>query len=214
MSRRILNEKTYRGYELSDSPKTKDGFFTKTLDQIINITESMVKMHSKTIAVRIDIHNAQDFESPMTRRELTRIIENTQRNIKKAVSNKHSLDIKCVWVEERNHEDRHPHYHFQIFANGNAIRNGYRIFREVSRQVQRRTGRVGLVHFCESNGKTGLMIHRSSPDADRQTRQVIRHGSYIAKVQGKEGLAKGNRISSASRGFSVAAPYPYDEDDE
>lgn len=43
----------------------------------------MVKMHSKTIAVLIDIHNAQDFENPMTRRELTRIIENTQRNIKK-----------------------------------------------------------------------------------------------------------------------------------
>ena len=75
MNRRTLNEKTYRGYELSDSPKTKDGFFTKTLDQIINLTESMVKMHSKTIAVRIDIHNAQDFENPMTRRELTRIIE-------------------------------------------------------------------------------------------------------------------------------------------
>ena len=212
MGRKVLKSKIYRGYDLIESTKTEDGYYTKTLDQIIDMTELMMKRHCKTLSVRIDIHNAQDAEIPMSRREITRTLENTQRNLKKALSANHLPDIHCVWVEEKAHEDRHPHYHLQFFANGNAIQNGYRIFQELERQIQRRTGRKGLVHFCRSNEGTGRMIQRSAPDADSQLREVIRFASYLAKVQGKERLAKGSRVSSASHGFSVAAPFPDTED--
>lgn len=214
MGRKVLKSKIYRGYDLLESTKTEDGYYTKTLDQIIDMTELMMKRHCKTLSVRIDIHNAQDAEIPMSRREITRTLENAQRNLKKALSANHQPDIHCVWVEEKAHEDRHPHYHLQFFTNGNAIQNGYRIFQELERQIQRRTGRKGLVHFCRSNEGTGRMIQRSAPDADSQLREVIRFASYLAKVQGKERLAKGSRVSSASHGFSVAAPVPDTEDSD
>lgn len=110
MGRKVLKSKIYRGYDLLESTKTEDGYYTKTLDQIIDMTELMMKRHCKTLSVRIDIHNAQDAEIPMSRREITRTLENTQRNLKKALSANHLPDIHCVWVEEKAHEDRHPHY--------------------------------------------------------------------------------------------------------
>ena len=149
MGRKVLKSKIYRGYDLLESTKTEDGYYTKILDQIIDMTELMMKRHCKTLSVRIDIHNAQDAEIAMSRREITRTLENTQRNLKKALSANHLPDIHCVWVEEKAHEDRHPHYHLQFFANGNAIQNGYRIFQELAGRFSGVPAERGL---CTSAG--------------------------------------------------------------
>lgn len=58
------------------------------------------------------------------------------------------------------------------------------------------------------------MTQRSASDADSQLREVIRFAGYLAKEQGKERLAKGSRVSSASHGFSVAAPFPDTKDSD
>ena len=205
MRSKIIKDTKYRGYSLFESEKTKDGFYKTTIDQLIDMAERMAAKHSKVLALRIDVHSPQNSDTSLTGRDITRIIENTKRNI----NMKHFLHFRIfrfqsILSQEQTCKSEHPHYHIQISCNANAIKNGYGIYQELNRQVSRRLqtddnkSNQGLVHYCESNKGAGLLIDRNSPDFESQRDEAVRMGSYIAKCSGKESLPKGSRVSSSS----------------
>lgn len=205
MRNKKIKYSEYRGYSLFESEKTKDGFHKKTLDQLIDMAERMAAKHSKVLAIRIDVHSPQGSDTHLTSRDITRIIENTKRNINNRHKHgKNAPDIQSIWTQEQTCMSEHPHYHLQISCNGNAIKNGYGIFHELNNQVSRHLktddgkSNQGLVHYCESNKGAGLLIDRNSPDFESQRDEAVRMGSYIAKCSGKELLPKGSRVSSSS----------------
>ena len=202
MTKKITKDNCYSGYKLLDSYKSKDGYYTKSLKQICDATEYMINKHSRVITFRIDIHSEHDSEMILSSRDVTRCIENTKRNIANRYrSRKNDLDIQTIRTEERNSESAKPHYHLQVFANGNAIKSGYPFFQELSRQVSKmlNSDKKGLVHRCGSEqGSAGVLIDRNSPDFEKQKEQAVRMGSYLAKVKGKEYNQKGSRVSSSS----------------
>ena len=81
MRSKIIKDTKYRGYSLFESEKTKDGFYKTTIDQLIDMAERMAAKHSKVLAIRIDVHSPQGSDTYLTSRDITRIIENTKRNI-------------------------------------------------------------------------------------------------------------------------------------
>lgn len=210
---------TYRGYSIyHPNPKkyAKDGQSvdtssnTKILDAVINHTEDMTKRHSRVLSTRLDIHSPADTDSVLSGDDIRRVVENTKRNIVKKAqkSSRAKPDIAYIWAQEQTSPDKDPHYHLQFLCNGNAIKNGYTFKEELDRQVERRMGKKGLVHFSESNdgsstdyfkGKAGLMIDRSSPYFEEQKAAVVKQGSYLAKSHTKEYTQKHTRTFSASR---------------
>lgn len=196
----ISNE--YRGYTINTGTNSDLPCNTTTLDQIIDTTEHMTSKHSKALAIRLDIHSEQDSDKTLNRRDVTRILENTKRNLNtKFKGSKNKPDIKTIVTTERTSPEANPHYHVMAFANGNAIQNGYSLFEEVNRQVKNKlkTDTDGLVHFSESNGKKGIMIDRNSEDFEQQKNKAVYAGSYLAKTRSKEHNPKGSRVSSSSR---------------
>lgn len=193
---------TYRGYSINIGKDNNLPCSTKCLDQLIDTVEYMTENHSKVLAVRADIHSELDSEKVLTRRDVTRVIENTKRNINsKFKDSKNNPDIKFITTTEQTSPEAKPHYHVMAFANGNAIQNGYSIFSELNKQVKNKLGtnNDGLVHFSESNGNTGIMINRNSDDFKQQMNNVVYAGSYLAKTKSKKHNPKGSRVSSSSR---------------
>lgn len=193
---------TYRGYPINTSKNNNLPCNTKCLDQLVNTVEYMSENHSRILAVRADVHSEQDSEKVLTRRDVTRVIENTKRNINSRFKDsKNNPDIKFIVTTEQTSPEANPHYHVMAFANGNAIQNGYSIFSELNKQVKNKldTDNDGLVHFSESNGQQGIMIDRNSNDFEQQMNNVVYAGSYLAKTRSKEHNPKGSRVSSSSR---------------
>lgn len=201
---KIIMNNMFNNYELLDTTKTKSGYNRKTLEQIDSLIEYTTNKHSKVLTFRIDIRNDKDSDKVLSSRCITRCIENTKRNIinrHNSRNTKNDPDIHTVRTEERTSKSSNPHYHLQVFVNGNAIKSGYPFFEELSKQVSNRlkSEKKGLVHYCGSEqGSAGILIERNSPEFEKQKEQAMRMGSYLAKVQSKEYNKKGTRVSSSS----------------
>lgn len=199
MSSKTTKCKNYKGYEINNGKKKDFECYTKTLDQIVDITEYMVSKHSKTLFVRLDIRNSSEGEKILQRDDITRVIENFKRGVERKCKGPNRPDANLVWAAEN--EDSLPHYHLYIGVNGNAIQNGYTLLSEMNKAVQNKlkNDNQGLVEFCKSNGKSGIMVNRQSEDATQEMQKAIYAGSYLAKTRSKSDRGKGARISSASR---------------
>ena len=202
MSRDMTKENTHRGYPINNGNDNNLPCYTKTLDQIIDTVEYMVSKHSRVLSVRLDIHSERYSDYTLSSEDMTRIIENVKRQTDSRFKNgKNDPDLHVVWVSERKSSDDNPHYHLNIFVNGNAIQNGYLIKEAFNRAVKKKldTDNDGLVHFSSSNGKMGKFIERNSPDVDTQMDYVVYTASYLAKTRSKEHNPKGSRVSSSTR---------------
>lgn len=201
-NKKITNLKTYRGYQINNGKKKDFECYIKTLDQVFDQTFKMIERHNKVLNVRLDVRNPAATEKPIQRKDMTRIMENSKRRLDRAYRNSpNKIDFNYVWTAENEGNRKHPHYHLYISVNGNACQNGYAIFKAVRDAVNINLGGDygGLVEFSKSNGQYGLMVNRNSFDYEEEIDAALYAGSYLAKVNTKEGRPKGARVSSASR---------------
>lgn len=132
---------------------------------------------------------------------MPRILESTKRKLASENKGKNSIDMHHVWTAEKKQAQGYEHIHLALLVNGNAIRHGRRLMRAVEKALERhiQASVEGLVEFCESNGKSGILIDRNATDFERKSGDAIYAASYLAKTSTKEHKAKGARFSSASR---------------
>ena len=71
---------TYRGYPINTGKDNNLSCNTKKLDQVKDTVETN-ENHSKALAARLDIHSEKNLEKALTRRDVTRVMEITRRNI-------------------------------------------------------------------------------------------------------------------------------------
>lgn len=196
------DDRIYRSFKINTGMNTKLSCNKITLDQVIDRIEHMTTEHSKTLCIRLDIMNDADGYTILERHHITRVMEETIRHLGSKLRNsRNKLDLHYIWTTEQTDREAHPHYHFFILVNGNAIQNGYSIKEALNRYVMKwqHTQKQGLVHFSESNGPRGIMINRNSSDYERRKGEAVYAGSYLAKTRTKEHNRKGQRFSSASR---------------
>ncbi len=197
-----ISASTYRSFTINTGVHTKLSCNKATLDQVIDLVEYMPQKHSKTLCVRLDIMNAADGYTILERHHITRVLEETRRHLESKLKNSsNKLDLHYVWATEQTSKTEYPHYHCFILVNGNAIQNGYSVREALNRIVMKwqQTHKQGLVHFSESNGKSGIMLNRNASDFERRKGDAVYAGSYLAKMRSKEHRPKGARFSSASR---------------
>lgn len=202
MNMKPISASTYRSFTINTGVHTKLSCNKTTLDQVIDIVEYMSQKHSKTLCVRLDIMNAADGYTILERHHITRVLEETRRHLESKLKNSsNKLDLHYVWATEQTSKTEYPHYHCFILVNGNAIQNGYSVREALNRIVMKwqQTHKQGLVHFSESNGKSGIMLNRNASDFERRKGDAVYAGSYLAKMRSKEHRPKGARFSSASR---------------
>lgn len=196
----ITQEKEYRSYPINNGEKKNFSCYKRTLDQVIDQVEYSLTKHSKTLFTRLDIRNDSDSEKTITRKDMTRIAENTKRAIeRKYKASPNKPDMNITWAAE-NDGDK-PHFHLFVSVNGNAIQNAYAIHDAVNQVVKKHLGteKDGLVEYCKSNNKYGKMVDRNSTDFHQQMDESVYMGSYLAKTHTKENKPKGARVSSTSR---------------
>lgn len=194
----------YRGYPVNTGRNNDLTCNTRTLDQYIDRLEYMVKNHSKTLSVRLDIHTPVESAVPL-RKRMARILESAKRKLESKNKGKNKIDMHHVWAAEQKASERNEHVHLALLVNGNAIQNGYSLKSAVESALERHLGTgnkvcsKGLVEFCGSNGKTGIMLDRNAPDFEQKRCEAVYAESYLAKTSSKEHKARGARFSSASR---------------
>lgn len=188
----------HRGYYL-DTGREKELYYKKTLDQYVERHEYMLKNHSKILVVRLDIRTPSKSTFPL-RKKMPRILETAKRRLESKNKGKNKIDMQHVWTAEQKTAAGKEHVHLSILVNANAIQNGYRLMSAFEDAVLRHIpgAKKGLVHFSESNGKTGILIDRKAPDFQQKSDDAIKAASYLAKTNTKEHKAKWARISSAS----------------
>lgn len=199
MKNKITKDKMYNGYKINNGINRDFSCYTKTLDQVIDVAEYTVAYHSKSLFVRLDIRGPDEGGKRLSRKDMTRVIENVQRNLNRKCIGTNAADMNVVWTTEN--EDKSPHYHLFIGVNGNAIQNGYRILHEMNDAVMKKldTKNPGLVEFSKSNGKFGIRVDRQSSTRHQDIEKAIYAGSYLAKIKTKENKPKGARVSSSSK---------------
>ncbi len=199
---KTTDSKYYNGYNINNGNNLNFNCYTPILDKIINATESMTEKHSKVLVTRIDIRKPQDKEIENPNYKSTRIKESFKKEMKrKFKGSRNNPDITIISTTEKNDEDKQTHEHLYILANGNAIQNGWRFQDSLNRHTKRifDTENDGLVHFSESNDKTGIVIDRNKEDFQEQLNKAIYAGSYLAKTKGKDLLPKGTHKVTSSR---------------
>lgn len=202
INKTVTDSKTYRGHPINNGNKKDFECYIKTLDQVIDQTLHMSEKHNKVLNVRLDVRNSADTERPIKRKDMTRIMENTKRGLDRKYKNSpNKIDFNYVWTTENEGTKKNPHFHLFISVNGNACQNGYSILNAVQEAVKLKLGGeyAGLVEFSRSNGRQGLMVDRNSENFHKELDEALYAGSYLAKVNTKEGRPKGARVSSASR---------------
>lgn len=196
-----ISDKIYMGYTINNGNIHDYTCDKNSLDKIIDTVEIMSERHSKVHITRLDVRLPQGENIQDPSRKLTRAIEATVRETnRKLKDSPHDPDIQYMRTTEQTSEDKHPHYHLAIFANGNAIQNGYRFLHSLERHVKRLfdTEQDGLVHFSQSNGKKGIMIDRNASNVQEQINNAVYILSYLAKTRDKEHTQKGTHTFSCS----------------
>lgn len=198
---RIIKDKQYRGYNIPNGEYRNCNYNTITMDQIIDQTEYESHKHSKSLHIRLDIRNQVDGEEYIGRKDMTRILESTKRNIERKYGSKNKPEMNYVWTTEKEEKPEKCHFHLLVTVNGNAIQNGYAVMDELNKAVMKHihTENSGLVEFCKSNGKYGNMVNRNADNFEEKIAEVVGIGSYLAKTNTKENRPKGARVSSASK---------------
>lgn len=196
----ITDAKSYRSYPINNGIKKDFTCYTKTLDQVIDQVEYAVTKHSKALFTRLDIRNEAYSKNQLTRKDMTRIIENSKRAIERKYKNSpNKPDMNITWTTENDGEK--PHFHLFISVNANAIQNGYAIKDTINQVVKKylETDNDGLVEYCQSNGKYGKRIDRNASDFYERMDEAVYMASYLAKTNTKDNKQKGARVSSTSR---------------
>ena len=201
---KTTTDSTYRGYPINTGRKNEFPCNELTLDQIIDRQEYMTRNHSKVLFTRLDIRSPGDSATSL-REKMPRILETAGRKLKAGHNGKNRLELHHVWAAEQTEAGGKEHVHLALWANGNAIQNGYSLKSALESALERhlgtgnKGGSKGLVEFCSSNGRTGIMLDRNAPDFEQKRYDSIYRASYLAKTSTKEHKAKGARFSSASR---------------
>lgn len=200
--KQTTKDSIYNGHKINCGKDNTSECLISALDKIIEATIDMTEKHSKVLAARIDIHKPQDKFIENSNRRLTRVKESFTKEInRKFKDSPHKPDIRIISCSEKNYTERETHEHLYILANGNAIHNAWRFHESLDKHTKRiyETENGGLVHFCESSGKKGILIDRNKDDFKEQLDKAIYAGSYLAKTKGKDLLPKGTHKVTSSR---------------
>ena len=149
----------------------------KILKAIDNVMDDYRNRHSKTFAMRMDVHLPEGTDQ-------SKIMIFNHRFIEKEKNQ--GYDPAYVMVREVSDEGK-THYHMALFLNGQKIQSPYYVFKDAERILFNVAGPGGVIHQCNIGHRNGIMVKRDDPDP-RNLQAVQQQMSYIAKTKQKENV--------------------------
>ncbi len=187
------------------TPLPNYSYKEEILSPLGTILQIYIEEHSKTLAVRFDLHYTQGYPLIESNKHISETIAYISKKYKRQ-----GLDPKYFWVMEQ-HQSSHPHYHVVLFLDGQKVRSYAHVFHNVE-QAWARALQIedasGLVHHCnvDCNGsvdmnRNGLEIRRCDDEVTRQAQlqAVYKQISYLAKENDKSNTKDGLRNFGMSR---------------
>lgn len=193
---RITHEKTFLGFNLSESRKNDRGFFIDILEAIHKVFLSMSKRRSRIFFTLLVVK----FPTSYSRQEPkdNRLISEFMERFIETCEDKRFSPM-YVWVRERSSTDQ-IHYHLMLLLDANKIWNAYGLIdfaTEIWRQCLGIPNAKGLVHLCEYNEfhykYGGIKIYHNSISYFDDLKTAFYKASYLAKVYSKEDNPAGVR---------------------
>ena len=163
-------EKYIHSYHTLNKPMYK-----KILNAIDNVRDDYMDRHSKTFAMRGDVHLPEGSDQSLIMKVNHRFIE-SQKN--------KGYGPAYVMVREVS-PDGKIHYHMALFLDGQKVKSTYYVFKDMERILNNVAGPGGSINHCDDKGKNGIMIKRDDPDP-RNLQEVQRQFSYLAKIEQKD----------------------------
>ena len=149
----------------------------KILNAIDNVRDDYMSRHSKTFAMRGDIHLPEGSDQKLIMKVNHRFVE-SQRNKGRAPA--------YVMVREVGKKGN-IHYHMALFLDGQKVKSTYYVFKDLERILSNVAGPGGVIHHCDDGHKNGIMIKRDDPDP-HNLEEVQRQMSYLAKIEQKSNV--------------------------
>ena len=149
--------------------------YKKILNAIDNVRDDYMDCHSKTFAMRGDVHLPEGSDQSLIMKVNHRFIE-SQKN--------KGYGPAYVMVREVS-PDGKIHYHMALFLDGQKVKSTYYVFKDMERILNNVAGPGGSINHCDDKGRNGIMIKRDDPDP-RNLQEVQRQFSYLAKIEQKD----------------------------
>lgn len=194
----ITYETTFNNKSINTDLTKGTGCLIPVLDKLDAHLEDMRAKHSKVTLTRFDLRYPSIYANLQDPKQVSRFTENMKRSIqRKPYTGGHNPDIRIFVVPEKHHADK-PHYHCLALSNGNAIQSSYTILIQAEKQWANALNIPinevkGLVDHCNKHGENGMMLRRGDANEDNIANAMFHQVSYLAKVRGKDALAKGVR---------------------
>ena len=149
--------------------------YKKILNTIDKVRDDYIDRHSKTFAMRGDVHLPEGSDQSLIMKFNHRFIE-SQKN--------KGYDPAYIMAREISPEGK-IHYHMALLLNGQKIQSTYYVFEDMVRILNNVAGPGGSINHCDKEGRNGIMIKRDDPDP-RNLQEVERQFSYLAKIEQKD----------------------------
>ncbi len=189
---------TSNGIAVPDYP-----FREEILTPLGQLLQVYTEMHSKTLAVRFDLHFPSDYPIVSANNYISETIAYIAKKYKRQ-----GLDPMYFWVMEQG-VSLHQHYHVLLLLNGEKVRSYSHVFHNAEAAWGRILGVnvSGCVHHCNVTdgqvdmSRNGLSIRRcDGPEKmQEQMQNVYNQISYMAKADTKAEDNDGLRNFGMSR---------------
>ena len=200
MKRKITYNETFHDHPINTNREKNQGCDEKILEIIESSFNSILEKHSKIFCLRFDVRYPKD-DILYDKNKIYDFNYNLKRSLKREkIQGGHRVDPILLSVAEKHNED-HSHYHYFLLVNGNSHRRTTQIHEKANSlwSKMNNSNEVGLVDFCNKNGKNGIMIDKNSDDFEQKYNEAFYQASYLAKIRGKEHPDKGSWRVKKSR---------------
>lgn len=151
--------------------------YKKILNAIDNVMGDYMDRHSKTFAMRGDVHLPEGSDQKLIMKFNHRFIE-SQKN--------KGYDPAYIMAREISPEGK-IHHHIALLLNGQKVENTYYVFEDMKRILNNVAGPGGSINHCNEEHRNGIMVKRDDPDS-RNLQEVQRQFSYVAKIEQKNNV--------------------------
>lgn len=189
---------------------TNDGAFPvipQIQEKATQLFDAYQQRHSKVLSVRLDIHYPTNYDTAHGNEDIAKTMAKVVQTFARR-----GLDPAYIWVREQDTSE-HPHYHCQLFLDGQKTRSAQMVYDVTERHWQNTIGTdsKGLVHHCNGTQEQPLENGEVISRSDGRPEYVDRQIGYIAKPKGKGPKNDGVRNFGMSRMRHNSSMHPQNE---
>jgi hypothetical protein len=202
--------KTEKKKNIHSTKKEDSKYIPQIIEIYQNKLEYMLDNHSRVIQKRFDLHYPENNSREPNNKDIYRFTNNYLRDLNRnnplpqpgkiRSSGRpeqefvHPMDVQFMTVREQTSEDKNPHYHCLVLANGQARRDGYYFQKKAEHHWNNILGlsdNSGLVNNPNQTKSDFIVLDKYKNNFESKKEEAFNQAKYLAKNKSKEFNPKG-----------------------